>query len=74
MSPEARAILARITRTIEDLHSTESHLRAQRTVLREAATAIRTGERLGVVVARLKAAKCWALGSVETLAPAVTIE
>jgi hypothetical protein len=48
---------------------TESHLRCQRTVLRDAATALRTGERLPVVVARLTAAKCWAIGTVEMRAP-----
>jgi hypothetical protein len=65
VSPEVAALLASITRSAEDLHWTEAHLRRQRTLLREQATALRLGESPAVVVARLKAAKCWTLGAVE---------
>lgn len=63
MNAETREALARITRTVEDLHSTESELRRQRTILRDAATALRTGERLPVVLARIQAERVWAPGS-----------
>jgi hypothetical protein len=66
--PDARDLLARITGTAEDLYFTEAHLRRQRTILREQATALRLGESPAVVVARLKAARCWTLGSVEAQA------
>jgi hypothetical protein len=65
MSPDVAALLARLTRSAEDLHWTEAHLRRQRAILREQATALRLGESPAVVIARLKAAKCWTLGSVE---------
>jgi hypothetical protein len=68
MSPDVAALLARITRSAEDLHWTEAHLRRQRTILREQATALRLGESPAVVVARLKEAKVWTLGAVEAQA------
>jgi hypothetical protein len=68
MSPDVAALLARITRSAEDLHWTEAHLRRQRTILREQATALRLGVAPAVVVARLKEAKCWTLGAVEAQA------
>lgn len=63
MSPDVAALLARITRSAEDLHWTESHLRRQRTILREQATALRLGVAPAVVVARLRAEKVWSLGA-----------
>ena len=61
MSPDVAALLAQITRAAEDLHWTESHLRRQRTILREEATALRLGESPAVVIARLRAAKVWSV-------------
>lgn len=68
MTPDVAALLARITRSAEDLHWTEAHLRRQRTILRGQATALRLGVSPAVVVARLKEAKCWTLGAVEAQA------
>ena len=68
MSPETAALLARITSATEDLYFTEAHLRRQRAVLREQATALRLGVPPAVVAARLTAARVWALGSVESQA------
>ena len=56
------ALLARITTAIDALHFTESKLRTQRVVLRDAALAIRTGEAPSVVVERLRTLKAWAAG------------
>jgi hypothetical protein len=67
MSPDVATLLARITQTAEDLHFTESHLRRQRTILREEATALRLGASPAIVVARLRAAKVWSVGAVEAL-------
>jgi hypothetical protein len=65
VSPDVAALLARITQTAEDLHFTESHLRRQRAILREQATALRLGEAPAVVAARLAAARVWSVGTVE---------
>jgi hypothetical protein len=65
MTAATRELLARITRSAEDLRWTEAHLRRQRTILREQATALRLGVAPAVVVARLKEAKCRTLGAVE---------
>lgn len=65
MTPETAALLARITQTAEDLHFTEGHLRRQRAILREQATALRLGEAPAVVAARLTAARVWPVGTVE---------
>jgi hypothetical protein len=65
MSPDVAALLARITRSAEDLHWTEAHLRRQRTILREQATALRLGVAPAVVMAELDAAKVWAVGGFE---------
>jgi hypothetical protein len=64
MSPDVAALLAQITKATEDLHFTESHLRRQRTILREQATALRLGVAPAVVAARLRAAKVWAVSPV----------
>jgi hypothetical protein len=61
MSPDVAALLASITRSAEDLHWTEAHLRRQRAILREQATALRLGESPAVVIAWLKTAKVWAV-------------
>jgi hypothetical protein len=63
MNAETRELLARITRTVEDLSETEHLLNRQRLILREAATRLRTGEAASVVAARLDASRCWALGT-----------
>lgn len=68
MSPDVAALLARITSAAEDLYFTESHLRRQRAILREQATALRLGVAPAVVAARLAAARVWALGTVEAQA------
>ncbi len=68
MSPETAAPLARITSATEDLYFTESHLRRQRAILREQATALRLGVAPAVVAARLAAARVWAIGTVEARA------
>jgi hypothetical protein len=66
MNTETAAVLARITTAIDALHFTESKLRTQRAVLRDAALAIRTGEAPAIVVARLRHAKAWAPGDLST--------